>query len=342
MNPRLVAASICRACGQRSISSSSRSSTFYSRPSSTTSPRSLAQRNRLLSSTSHAHAQPVNDISSTSAVPPSDPIPTSIPPLSTPTDTNTSPSAPQTITEPQKQSIATITSIHNLTARATFTKQHWDPKFHRYFTKSHHVLVHDPFSSGEWQAQYTTSDTPPTTATVTETPASPPSPSKSIKSPKSTPSQLALSHQRPSLLRVGDVISYHPLSPSQLSHRAARKAFFNDLELVRKQRTAGKHAKQVLNDHIKAKAKRTRTNRGVRFVVGEVVSPFGEGLEERMQKLGLGRGVVGREEMGSSGGVMAGALGGVDQSVVEGGERMAWWKRREQRGGVVGKRGKTG
>ncbi len=128
---------------------------------------------------------------------------------------------------------------------------------------------------------------------------------------------------RPSLLRVGDVVRLSNLTASELALRQTRKAFFDDLELDRKLKSAGKHRKQIVNDHVKSKAKRTRTNRGVRFAVREILTPFGDSLEDRVEKL---------RQPGT--GLAAGVLEGLDATTILGGENLAWWKRREGRAGT--------
>lgn len=86
----------------------------------------------------------------------------------------------------------------------------------------------------------------------------------------------------------------------------------------------------------------TRSSRGVRFEVKEVLTPFGEGFEERVAKAEAktqggeqGMEVEGEAVQGRQGEL----LGGLDGTTVAGGERMSWWKRREMRG-ISGRRGR--
>jgi hypothetical protein len=277
----------------------------------------------LISTTSHSQIQPVDNIATSLHTPPSEPIPTSVPvhiepsPIPITNDPDSEPkkshSKPEKAKAPEKLFTATITSMHNLTARATYTKQIWDPKFQKHYLTQEHVLVHDPFAAKLLKPSSSpNSNSSPSTTT------------DSTASQPRTPSEVAHIHTLPSLLRVNDIISYRPFTPSELLHRSSRRTFFSALELTRKLRTAGKHRQQIVNDHLKSKAKNTRTNRGVRFVVERVISAFGEGMDDRVRKV---RDV--------SPGILGGELGVLDGSVLEGGERLAWWKRREQRGRVL-------
>ena len=513
MSSRTVVLSICRACGQRSINSRSNAPRPVLTPRTTArsisnSPHAV----RPLSTTSHAQAQPVDDITLSATAPPAESIPTSVPPSATARTTppETSAAEPK---EQQKLFTATITSIHNLTAHASYNKQHWDPKFQRYYTKEEHVLVHDPAdlasqASGQEPSLSTKIsydvrvDNPITTTTasgeavnthyislsneqagplfgeggakirnICETSgadimtaeqypgngspsrlfrirgsaaatkramhsirtsgvskidaaiqnsptselytcevtlpeevrlhlshgtqhdissqsgacifiesadlqvpsagsklqrmrkvalvgsktsvekaitlvtvqdkswadgsprsiaelktinlssasaAKAPSPQSSSQSPSQP-----YHHHRPSLLRVGDVVQLSHLTTSELATRQTRKAFFDELELERKTKSAGKHRKQIVNDHIKSKAKRTRTNRGIKYAVREILTPFGDSLEDRVKKL---------QEPGT--GLAKSALDGLDATTTLGGEDLAWWKRREGRGSI--------
>ena len=317
MNSRSAVTSVCRACGQRSITSRSNAPRpKLAIPATARSISTPRQTLRPLSTTSQPQVQPVDDVSLSSTAPPSDPIPTSVPPSAT-TSTTTEPSPPpQRGHQDQKQKsfTATITSIHNLTAHATYTKQYWDPKFRRYYTKQEHTLVHDPFSAN-LESITSTPRYQELISSQSESAPQTPSPSQ----PNTSTHQPHAHAPRPSLLRIHDVVSITPLSPSELLLRSQRSSFFSTLELTRKLKSAGKHRQQIINEHTRSLQKRTRTNRGVRFVVREVLTPFGESLEERVRKL---------QQAGGKG------IGGVDETTIVGGERLAWWKRREQRGAL--------
>ena len=270
MKSQTAVSTICRACGQRSQtfrSNAIRPSTIQ--PTNTSSLSQLTLALRSLSTTSHPQAETTDTIAVSSPQPPPEPkIETEIPP---------------------KLFTATITYIHNLTAHATYTKQHWDPKFQRYYTKAEHVLVHDPFSADL--------DVPSTTPSTTTT------------TPKPHPHA-----PRPSLLRVSDVVHISPLTPSELSQRADRHTHFSSLLLQRKLKSAGKHRNQIIRAHNISLGRKTRTTRNVRFAVREVLTPFGEGMEERMRRV---------REMGKLGGVDGQRTGGLE-----------WWQRREGRGAL--------
>jgi hypothetical protein len=304
MNSRSALFTICRGCGRRTVLPSS-SSPFQSPLSARTkTPHPPHFRTRLLTTATKQQAQIADRIPQEAAeAPPSPPTPQS----------NEQPD------ETTKIFTATITSIHNLTARATYTKQYWDAKFQKHYTKKQHVLVHSPpaaaLLNSSQAAQLYKAPKP-------KSPSSSTTPSDSSKPVKQrTPAEIAKVHHRPSLLRVGDVVNITPFTAQQLLIRAERKEFFSQLELQRKLKDAGKHKKQVINEHEARKGKTTRTNRGIRYVVKEVVTPFGDSVEERVRKLEGGVGAV------------AGAgLGGIDPSNRIDGDRMAWWKRREQRG----------
>ena len=510
MSSRPAVSSVCRACGQRSLSSRSNVSrqTFTSNAAARPIP-TLRCAVRSLSTTLQAQVQPVNDISLSSTTPPAEAIPTSVPPSATTraTQPKPEPSLPE-VKAQQKLFTATITSIHNLTAHASYNKQHWDPRFSRYYTKEEHVLVHDPAhlasqTSGQdpslsTQISYSVQvGNPLTTATasgeavstqyislsneqagalfgeggakirticetssadinsaehyqadgkasrlfrvrgnaaaakkamhsirtsgvsridaaIQSSPSSDlytceitlpgelrlhlnhgtqhdissqsgacifiesadlevpsagsnlqrmrkvslvgdktavetalslikvqdkswaggearsvaelkrinlssasaepaPSPQSSTRHPKH--------HHRPALLRVGDVVRLGHLTSSELAVRQTRKTFFDELELARKTKSAGKHRKQIVNDHVRSKARRTRTNRGMKFAVREILTPFGDSLDDRVNKL---------QEPGT--GLASSALQGLDATTVLGGEKLAWWKRREGRG----------
>lgn len=513
MSSRSAVSSVCRACGQRTLGSRSNVSryTFTSHPATRPIP-NLRCAVRSLSTTLQAQAQPVNDITLSSTAPPAEPIPTSVPPSATTRATQPESSLPEAKAQ-QKLFTATITSIHNLTAHASYNKQHWDPRFRRYYTKEEHVLVHDPahlasqasgqepslstqisynvqvgnpitiatpsgeavsthyislsneqagalFGEGgakirticetsgadinaaeQYQADgrasrlfrirgnaaaakkamhsirtsgvsridaaiqsstssdlYTCEITLPeelrlhlnhgtqhdissqSGACIFIESAHSPVPSAGSKlqrmrkvslagdktavetalslmkvqdkswaggearsvaelkridlssaseeaapSPRSSlqPQFQPKHHHRPSLLRVGDVVRLGHLTPSELAMRQTRRAFFDELELERKTKSAGKHRKQIVNDHVRSKARRTRTNRGMRFAVREILTPFGDSLEDRVNKL---------QEPGT--GLASSALQGLDATTVLGGENLAWWKRREGRGSI--------
>jgi hypothetical protein len=185
MSSRPVLSKACRACGQRSITKTSRPARIRQprMASPYTSSSSIRLPYRSLSTTTHSDATP--DSLPASALPA-----TASPMLdTTPTPTplpNTESPARQ---KPKlKTMIARITHIHNLTARATYTSQIWDPYFRKYYTAQQHVLVHDPFPS-----------------LYLDKPALPTSPNSKL-----TPSEVGKLFTPKSLLRIGDVVSITP------------------------------------------------------------------------------------------------------------------------------------
>jgi hypothetical protein len=185
MSSRPALSKACRACGQRSMTTTSRLTRIrQSRISPPcTSSSSIRLPCRSLSTTTHSDATP-------------DPLPASALPATEPPTLNTvpTPTALSNTESPARQKskpktmIARITHIHNLTARATYTSQIWDPYFRKYYTAQQHVLVHDPFPS-----------------LYLDKPALPTSPKSKL-----TPSEVGKLFTPKSLLRIGDVVSITP------------------------------------------------------------------------------------------------------------------------------------
>ena len=87
-------------------------------------------------------------------------------------------------------------------------------------------------------------------------------------------------HDPYNLLRVGDVIRYSAFTPSEAAARDSVKA---ELEAANAARLAASKTRLMgrRRPHDGKPSKRVR----VRFVVRQVVSPFGEGLQERAAKM---------------------------------------------------------
>lgn len=106
----------------------------------------------------------------------------------------------------------------------------------------------------------------------------------------------------PSYLREGDVVEYGTYTPAERQARAARDA---DRVAREEQRLAaadasGKLLRRFQRNEATKKLLRGEKMRGVQFVVRRVVTPFGVGLDERMEMLN-GEAQGGRED-GADGG----------------------------------------
>lgn len=93
----------------------------------------------------------------------------------------------------------------------------------------------------------------------------------------------------PNFLREGDIVEYGAYTQLERETKQAR-----DLERAERHAkrleeidASGKAVRKLRRDEAFKKAKYGNKVRGIQFVVRRVVTPFGVGLEERMQQLGL-------------------------------------------------------
>lgn len=94
----------------------------------------------------------------------------------------------------------------------------------------------------------------------------------------------------PSYLREGDVVEYGTYTQAEKDTKLAK-----DLERIRREEErltkidkSGKAVRKFMRDEATKKYLKGKKSRGVQFVVRRVVTPFGVGLDERMERLGEG------------------------------------------------------
>lgn len=93
----------------------------------------------------------------------------------------------------------------------------------------------------------------------------------------------------PMFLREGDVVEYSPYTQLEKDTKQAKDLARNEaMELkLTEQDKSGKMVRKFKRDLAKKKEMQGNKARGVQFVVRRVVTPFGIGIDERIEQLGL-------------------------------------------------------
>lgn len=93
----------------------------------------------------------------------------------------------------------------------------------------------------------------------------------------------------PSFLREGDVVEFGPYTQIEKDTKQARDLQRSEAMQAKlaEQDKSGKMVRKFQRDAAKKKSMQGNKARGVQYVVRRVVTPFGVGLAERMEKLGM-------------------------------------------------------
>lgn len=93
----------------------------------------------------------------------------------------------------------------------------------------------------------------------------------------------------PSFLREGDVVEYGPYTQVEKDTKQAKDLARNEAmqKKLAEQDKSGKMVRKFQRDLAKKKEMQGNKARGVQFVVRRVVTPFGVGLDDRMEQLSL-------------------------------------------------------